>query len=121
MIVLASQGHSPGNALWNVQPAPTLIAIFRRIGWVSLMIKGAYLISYQVHGNLIFARWLYSLNLAINANFRLKNKAHGIKNDLPLGDGWGHWVPEVPYQQYLSKYGHQIEVRAIPICTSHSC
>ena len=75
----------------------------------------------KVHGDLIFARWLYSLNLAIDANFRLKNKARGIKNDLPLGDSWGHWVPEVPYQQYLSKYGHQIEVRAIPICTSHSC
>jgi hypothetical protein len=42
-------------------------------------------------------RWLYSLILTINANFRLKNKARGINNDRPLSDGWGHWVLETPY------------------------
>ena len=54
--------------------------------------------------------WLYSLNLTIDANFRLKNKARGIKNDPPLGDGWAHWVSEQPYQAYLDKHGHQAEV-----------
>jgi len=54
---------------------------------------------------------LYSLNLTSDADFRLKNKARGIKNDPPLGDGWGHWVPEEPYQAYIKEYGEQIEVR----------
>ena len=38
---------------------------------------------------LTILRWLYSLNLTIDANFRLKNKARtgGIENDPPLGDG----------------------------------
>ncbi|KAN0109688.1 hypothetical protein V8E52_009034 [Russula decolorans] len=54
-------------------------------------------------------RWLYSLNLTIDANFRLKNKARGIENDSPLGDGWGHWVPNKPYQEYIQKHGYEKE------------
>lgn len=54
--------------------------------------------------------WLYALNLTTDADFRLKNKARGIKNDPPLGNGWGHWVPEEPYHAYIAQYGDQIEV-----------
>lgn len=54
--------------------------------------------------------WLYSLILTIDANFRLKNKARGIKNDPPLGDGWAHWVPEKPYHAHLDAHGKQEEV-----------
>ena len=54
--------------------------------------------------------WLYSLNLTIDANFRLKNKARGIKNDPPLSGGWAHWVPDEPYERYVNEFGHQAEV-----------
>ena len=66
----------------------------------------------KLYHYLTIIRWLYSLNLTIDANFRLKNKARagGIENDPPLGDGWGHWVPNEPYQQYLGKYGGIVEV-----------
>jgi len=67
-------------------------------------------------------RWLYSLNLTIDANFRLKNKARigGLENDPPLGDGWGHWVPNEPYQQYLGKYGSVAEVcKWVPLTACH--
>jgi hypothetical protein len=57
------------------------------------------------------SRWLYSLTLTIDANFRLKNKDRSIENDPPLGDGWGHWVPDKPYQEHLKKHGYQKEVR----------
>ena len=68
-------------------------------------------------------RWLYSLNLTIDANFRLKNKARtgGLQNDPPLGDGWGHWVPNEPYLEYLGKYGGIAEVRkyiSLTVCCS---
>ncbi|KAH9974339.1 hypothetical protein BGW80DRAFT_1130440, partial [Lactifluus volemus] len=53
--------------------------------------------------------WLYSLNLTIDANFRLKLKNRGITNDPPLGDGWGHWVPNGPYEEYIGTYGWQEE------------
>jgi hypothetical protein len=55
-------------------------------------------------------RWLYALILAIDVNFCLKNKCCRSKNDPALGDGWGHWVPEKPYQAYIKKYGYQQEV-----------
>ena len=57
------------------------------------------------------SRWLYLLNLTIDTNFRLKNKACGIEDDPPLGDGWGHWVPNEPYQRYIKEHGYQKEVR----------
>jgi hypothetical protein len=54
--------------------------------------------------------WLYSLILAIDANFRLKNKLRKVANDPPLGDGLAHWVPHEPYHEYVQKFGHQEEV-----------
>jgi hypothetical protein len=55
---------------------------------------------------------LYRLILTIDANFRLKNKDRkNVKADDALGDGWGHWVPGVPYQQYIDLHGHKVEVR----------
>lgn len=50
------------------------------------------------------------LILALDGNFRLKSKDRRSKNDPPLGDGWGHWVPQKPYQAYLEKHGRQTEV-----------
>jgi hypothetical protein len=56
--------------------------------------------------------WLYRLILTIDANFRLKNKDRkNVKADDALGDGWAHWVPGVPYQQYVDAQGHKVEVR----------
>jgi Kyakuja-Dileera-Zisupton transposase len=55
-------------------------------------------------------RWIYSLLITLDANFRLKLKDKRIKNDPPLGDGWGHWVEQKLYMEYIKKYGHQEEV-----------
>ncbi|KAF9488374.1 hypothetical protein BDN71DRAFT_1513111 [Pleurotus eryngii] len=46
-------------------------------------------------------RWLYSLIVTMDANFRLKNRDHTVKNDASLGDGWCHWVPSVPFLAYI--------------------
>ncbi len=54
--------------------------------------------------------WKYGLILTIDANFRLKNKDRGMKYDAPLGDGWGHWVPEGPYTSYLALHNDESEV-----------
>jgi hypothetical protein len=58
-------------------------------------------------------KWLHMLRLTVDANFKLKNKARGIENDPPLSDGWGHWVPEAPYRQYITKHCHEEEVGLI--------
>jgi hypothetical protein len=54
---------------------------------------------------------LYRLVLTVDANFRLKNKDKKVVNDIALGDGFGHWVPNQPYAEYLGTYGYQEEVR----------
>jgi hypothetical protein len=78
----------------------------QRIGGESWCLCGAIGVSDPI-------RWLYALRLTIDANFRLKNKAHGIKNDSPLGDGWGHWVLAEPYDSHIEKFGHVSEVGVI--------
>ena len=56
-------------------------------------------------------RWLYTLILTIDANFRLKNKDRPKVTNAPApSDGLGHFVPEEPYQTYIKKYGYQEEV-----------
>ena len=58
-------------------------------------------------------RWLYTLILTVDANFRLKNKEKSIKWDRPLGDGWAHWVLDEPYHEYVREYGYQEEVQTL--------
>ncbi|KAH8102763.1 hypothetical protein DFH11DRAFT_1735402 [Phellopilus nigrolimitatus] len=45
--------------------------------------------------------WIYTLVLAIDANFRLKSKDRGVSNDPPLGPGWAYIVDPVPYHEQL--------------------
>ncbi|KAJ8515304.1 hypothetical protein ONZ45_g7245 [Pleurotus djamor] len=54
-------------------------------------------------------RWIYNLRLTIDANFRLKNRDRNLGRDKPLGDGWGHWVPNEPYMEYVAAHGKEVE------------
>ncbi|TDL14376.1 hypothetical protein BD410DRAFT_697320, partial [Rickenella mellea] len=54
-------------------------------------------------------RYKYALFLAMDANFKLKSKDRGIR-DAPLGDGWGYFVPSVPFKEHVSKYIAQPEM-----------
>ncbi|KAJ6501536.1 hypothetical protein C8R47DRAFT_1211112 [Mycena vitilis] len=50
-------------------------------------------------------QFLYMLLLAMDANFRLKNRIRANEHeDLPLGSGWGHLVEEAPYKEHLKGY-----------------
>ena len=60
-------------------------------------------------------RWLYTLILAEDANFKQKSRLRSGKNtDPPLGPGWGTFVSSQPYLDYVSKFANQDE-----ICTGH--
>lgn len=48
----------------------------------------------------IRSRWLYSLFVAIDANFRLKLKSRGI-NDPELGSGLAYFVNNVKFDAHL--------------------
>jgi hypothetical protein len=56
-------------------------------------------------------RWLYSQFLAEDANFKQKARARSnISKDPPLGPGWGTFVENEAYLEYVSKAPNKTEV-----------
>ncbi|KAJ7712309.1 hypothetical protein B0H16DRAFT_1342655 [Mycena metata] len=50
-------------------------------------------------------RYLYRTILALDANFKLKNRIRtNERDDPPLGPGWGAWVDPARYKEHLKKY-----------------
>lgn len=60
-------------------------------------------------------RWKYQLILAIDANFRMKNKDRSTTDMPALGDGWAHFVPETPYMDHVRKWGFEELVSILQI------
>ena len=58
-------------------------------------------------------RWLYSLFIAIDANFRLKLKTRGIK-DPELGSGLAYFVSAPKFEAHLMS-----RVNEEAVCISH--
>jgi hypothetical protein len=56
-----------------------------------------------------FYRWLYSLFLAVDVNFRLKLKDHKI-NDPEIGSRWAYFVENNRYIEHVSKSTDDVEV-----------
>lgn len=54
--------------------------------------------------------WLYTLYLAMDANFRLKCRDRGIKNDPELSPGAAYFVDNKRYLQIMETFGDQVEV-----------
>lgn len=55
---------------------------------------------------------MYTLFIAVDANFKLKRKDRGI-NDPELAPGWGSFVEERGYQDHIKNYVEQPEVRFV--------
>lgn len=54
------------------------------------------------------------LLLAIDANFRLKNRIRVNEiEDPPLGPGWGSWVEPKGYQEHVRRYVSESDVRIL--------
>ena len=61
--------------------------------------------------NIDFFRWLYALFLAEDANFKQKSRLRSGKHDEEaLGPGWGVFVSNKPYLEYVSQFANQEEV-----------
>lgn len=54
-------------------------------------------------------RWLYSLFIAMDANFRLKLKTRDI-NDPELGDGLAYFVNTAMFEEHLKSHVEENEV-----------
>ncbi|KAJ6463650.1 hypothetical protein C8R47DRAFT_992586 [Mycena vitilis] len=62
-------------------------------------------------------QFLYMLLLAMDANFRLKNRIRANEHeDLPLGSGWGYLVEEGPYKEHLKGYVAEKDVSSVSTC-----
>ena len=61
------------------------------------------------HSMTIQHRWLYSLFIAIDANFRLKLKTRGI-NDPELGSGLAYFVNAPKFEAHLKSHVEEEEV-----------
>ena len=61
------------------------------------------------HSMTIPRRWLHSLFVAIDANFRLKQKTRGIK-DPELGSGLAYFVNTTKFEAHLKSHTEENEV-----------
>jgi hypothetical protein len=59
-----------------------------------------------------YSRFLYTLYIAIDGNFKLKGKERGLQ-DVELMPGWGAYVPEAEYKSHIANYVDQPEVRVL--------
>ena len=58
------------------------------------------------------SRWLYSLLVAEDANFKQKARLRSNDDKDPaLGPGWGTFVDGRAYQEHVSTHANQDEVR----------
>ncbi|KAJ7215649.1 hypothetical protein C8J57DRAFT_1199378 [Mycena rebaudengoi] len=56
-------------------------------------------------------QFLYMLLIAIDANFRLKNRIRANElEDPPLGPGWGYWVEPKGYQEHVRRYVKETDI-----------
>ena len=67
----------------------------------------------------LLCRFVYTLFLAVDANFKLKGKDRGI-NDLELAPGWASFVEEDRYQEHIIQYVDQSEACVIELIASYS-
>ncbi|KAJ7429083.1 hypothetical protein B0H11DRAFT_1769987, partial [Mycena galericulata] len=62
-------------------------------------------------------RFLFMLILALDANFKLKNRLRANERyDPPLGPGWGAFVEPTLYKEHLRNYVGETDVSAISTC-----
>lgn len=54
--------------------------------------------------------WLYTLWLAMDANFRLRSKIRGINVDPSLCPGWAYFVENAPYAECMAKAADDVDV-----------
>lgn len=79
------------------------------VGWTTIVHLNSRCICHRLVLNSL-CRFLYTLFLAVDANFKLKGKDRGI-NDPELALGWASFVEEDRYQEHIAQYVNQPEVR----------
>lgn len=116
------RGHSLGNYSPSVQPALIQGRTFHPAGKTETLRReypNDAWIQPLAYDRYFLFRFLYTLFVAVDANFKLKGKERGL-TDIELGPGWASFVAEDGYQVYISNYEDEGEVRqhhAILLCS----
>jgi hypothetical protein len=72
-------------------------------------------VAFLRHLSLDVFRWLYNLILAEDANFKQKARLRSdVARDPPLGPGWGTFVENHAYIDYVAQAANAEEVRVLP-------
>lgn len=96
---------------WNARPALIQVAIYQTIGVrLAPYCKSYALVGYPYRPltPLLF-RYLYTLFVAVDANFKLKGKERKL-DDVDLVPGTGIFVEDNAYQEHIKCYVEQPEV-----------
>ena len=75
----------------------------RQINGMSTMSISCRFFSHETY------RWLYTLYLSVDANFKLRLKDRGAR-DVYLGPGWAYVVEETKYKEHIKKFANTKEV-----------
>ena len=93
--------------LLNALRVPIPRRTFQKTGKMLHFTYGKLPFSFAVtllNTHVIYFRFLYTLFLAMDANFKLKSKDRGIK-DIELSAGDSCFVETEPYEKHLEEYG----------------
>lgn len=55
-------------------------------------------------------RWIYTLFLSVDANFKLRLKDRGIKDEFEFSSAWTYYVGEEHFQKVINTFGAQVDV-----------
>jgi hypothetical protein len=109
MMITGPVEHNQGNLLLPALPALILESTYQMIG------KSLHLQNSTIYNSLlgiiktnliiVLTRFLYSLHIATDANFCLKNRFKAGSQPNPgLGTGWAYFLENVAYKAFLSNY-----------------
>jgi hypothetical protein len=93
----------------NVLRVHTQVETFQIIGGTLARLCKQHLTFINFFDSWFLIRFLYILYISVDANFKLKSKDRGLK-DVELMPGWGPFVEESAYQDFISNYVDQPEV-----------
>lgn len=113
-IPMARLVRRKANSLLNARPVRIPARTSRKVGRtrprLSSTFRSFLRSQYRASFTEYMCRWLYTLFLMMDANFRAKCKDRGL-DDFELSPGWSYFVEEDKYMAHVRQQGDQTEVR----------
>ena len=122
MILWESQEQQMGIVLYSAWHVPSQGRTYPIIGNLLLEQEGMHLCPVTATWLLIYFSWLYGLFIALDTNFRLKQKAMSSDEaDPTLSNGWAYFVDECVYKEYLQTQMNVIQPVSVSLWICMLC